>query len=152
MVESVDFDTSVPAQPMHKRWKSEKVGGGGGGKEEAGAGSGEVAARGKKRKRTDDAAVVAEGVVEDAESALPRLWSSEVRRSGSGAVVLFVDRKSARGAMKEVVRAAKESREVRWKGGEGLGVERKSYSLLSFFFPCSFSTKFSLIWRIITPD
>jgi ribosomal RNA-processing protein 7 len=118
MVERVEFDASVPAQPMHKRWKSDKP-----------ATQDESAAsdkRGKKRKRTDDAAVIAEGVVEDAESALPRLWNSEVRKSGSGAVVVFVDRKSARGALKEIQKAVKEGRSVSWKGGEGLGVERKS--------------------------
>jgi ribosomal RNA-processing protein 7 len=115
MVERVEFDASVPAQPMHKRWKSDTA-----------SKDGEGEKRGKKRKRTDDAAVIAEGVVENADSALPRLWTSELRRSGSGAVVVFVDKKSARGALKEVQKAVKEGRSVSWKGGEGLGVERKS--------------------------
>jgi ribosomal RNA-processing protein 7 len=117
MVERVEFDASVPAQPLHKRWKSDRPA-----QEDEG---GEM--RGKKRKRTDNAAIIAEGVVEDADSALPQLWNSEVRKSGSGAVVVFVDKKSARGALREVQRAVKEGKSVNWKsGGEGLGVERMS--------------------------
>lgn len=131
MVERVDFDSSVPAQPLHKRWKSDTRAAG---KEDTA--SGDNALRGKKRKRTEDAAMVAEGVVEDAESALPKLWSSELRRSGGGAVVVFVDKKSARGAMKAVQKAVKEGQEVVWKSGENLGVERK---LFSSFFPSSLS-------------
>ncbi|KAJ4365477.1 hypothetical protein N0V95_000412 [Ascochyta clinopodiicola] len=110
-VESVEFDASVPARPLHKRWKQEKRG------EEDAEG------RGKKRKR-DDAEVVAEGVVEDEESALPALWGGEVRRSGSAAVVVFVDKRSARGALKEVQSAVKSGRVVSWKSAGGLGVER----------------------------
>lgn len=125
MVERVEFDSSVPAQPLHKRWKSDGVRGAAGGKE--GAAAGDNAVRGKKRKRTpDDPAMVAEGVVEDADSALPKLWSSELRRSGSSAVVVFVDKKSARGAMKAVQKAVKEGLEVVWRGAENMGVERKS--------------------------
>lgn len=122
MVERVDFDASVPAAPMHKRWKSEKPA-------QADA-DGEVPLRGKKRKRANDEAMVAEGVLEDEDSMLPKLWSGEVRRSGSAAIVVFVDRKSARGAMKEVARAVKEGRSVVWKAGEGLGVEREFSSSL----------------------
>jgi hypothetical protein len=113
-VESVDFDASVPARPLHKRWKQEKRG-----DDEIEAGQ-----RGKKRKR-NDAEVVAEGVVEDEDSALPALWASEVRRSGSAAVVVFVDKRSARGALKEIQAAVKSGRAVQWKAGSGLGVERK---------------------------
>jgi hypothetical protein len=126
MVERVEFDASVPAQPMHKRWRNTE--------KSATANEDDVAGgdkRGKKRKRMDDAAVIAEGVVEDAESALPRLWNTEVRKSGSGAVVVFVDKKSARGALKEVARAVKEGKSIAWKGGEGLGVERKSCCYIS---------------------
>ncbi|KAI4609765.1 hypothetical protein J4E80_008411 [Alternaria sp. BMP 0032] len=126
MVERVEFDASVPAQPMHKRWKSDKPT----------TQDDSATSRGKKRKRTDDAAVIAEGVVEDAESALPRLWNSEVRKSGSGAVVVFVDKKSARGALKEIQKAVKEGRTISWKGGEGLGVERyKSHNSLIYPTP-----------------
>ncbi|KAA8612403.1 RRP7 multi-domain protein [Pyrenophora tritici-repentis] len=115
MVERVDFDASVPAQPIHKRWKSSQPA----------ATTEDAEQRGKKRKRNDDAAVIAEGVVEDAESALPQLWNREVRKSGSSAVVVFVDKKSARGALREVQKAVKEGKTVSWKSkGEGLGVER----------------------------
>ncbi|EUC27808.1 hypothetical protein COCCADRAFT_110749, partial [Bipolaris zeicola 26-R-13] len=95
MIERVDFDASVPAEPLHKRWKSEA--------------GGTAAVQGKKRKRgVDDKEIVAEGVVEDAESALPPLWSSGIRRSGSAGVVVFVDGKSARGAVRGVQRVVKE--------------------------------------------
>ena len=114
-VESVDFDASVPARPLHKRWKASA--------RDADDEQGEQ--RGKKRKR-NDAEVVAEGVVEDEESALPALWGGEVRRSGSAAVVVFVDKRSARGALKEIQSAVKSGRTVEWKSGSGLGVERKS--------------------------
>ncbi|KAI4651607.1 uncharacterized protein J4E79_009087 [Alternaria viburni] len=131
MVERVEFDASVPAQPMHKRWKSDKPT----------SQDDSAISRGKKRKRTDDAAVIAEGVVEDAESALPRLWNSEVRKSGSGAVVVFVDKKSARGALKEIQKAVKEGRSISWKGGEGLGVERyKSHNSLIYPTPTLLQT------------
>lgn len=114
-VESVEFDASVPARPLHKRWKQEKR------TEDEGEGE----QRGKKRKR-NDTEVVAEGVVEDEESALPALWASEVRRSGSAAVVVFIDKRSARGALKDVQSAVKSGRTIEWKSGSGLGVERKS--------------------------
>jgi ribosomal RNA-processing protein 7 len=112
MVERVEFDSPIPAQPLHKRWKTDKPG-----KEQ-----GEQ--RGKKRKRNEEA-LVAEGVVEDEDSALPRIWPGELRQSGSGAVVIFVDKKSARGAFKEVHRAIKESKTIHWKSGDAaLGAER----------------------------
>ncbi|EMD59727.1 hypothetical protein GGP41_008503 [Bipolaris sorokiniana] len=120
MVERVEFDASVPAEPMHKRWKSE--------------GTGAVTMQGKKRKRGDDKEIVAEGVVEDAESALPPLWSNGIRTSGSAGVVVFVDGKSARGAMRGVLRVVKEEGEVVWRGEEGgMGVERyKSHNNLMY--------------------
>ncbi|KAL6706420.1 hypothetical protein ACN47E_005526 [Coniothyrium glycines] len=125
MVERVEFDASVPAPPVYKRWKSDKAPSADGGEE----------TRGKKRKRAHDEAMVAEGVVEDEDSQLPRAWASEVRRSGSGAVVVFVDRKSARGAAKDVARAVKEGRRVLWKG-EIAGVERyKAHNALTYPAP-----------------
>jgi hypothetical protein len=118
MVERVEFDAPIPAQPMHKRWKTDKPEKGG-------------EARGKKRKRNEEA-LVAEGVIEDEDSALPSIWPGELRRSGSGAVVIFVDKRSARGAYKELQKAVKESRPVHWKSGDAaLGVERKSSSYLT---------------------
>ncbi|KAF1946817.1 hypothetical protein EJ02DRAFT_499677 [Clathrospora elynae] len=131
MVERVEFDGPVPALPLHKRWKGDRPT-----KEDMG---GAEEKRGKKRKRTEDAAVIAEGVVEDADSALPKLWKSEVRRSGSGAVVVFVDKKSARGALKEVQKAVKDgSKTITWKTGDGVGVERyKAHTHLTYPAPSS---------------
>ena len=118
MVERVEFDASIPAERMHKRFKSDVA---------KHAGTDAAEQRGKKRKRNfeREEKMVAEGVVEDEDSALPAVWNGEVRKSGSGAVVVFVDKKSARGAMKEVAKAVKEGRKVSWKSsGEGLGIER----------------------------
>jgi ribosomal RNA-processing protein 7 len=114
-VEHVEFDSAIPAVQNAKRFRAEALKGG--------------AQAGKKRKR-DDAEVVAEGVVEDEESALPRVWKGELRKSGGCAVVVFVDRASCKGAWKEVKSAVKEGREVRWDGGGGeedvvLGIQRK---------------------------
>ncbi|KAH8723222.1 ribosomal RNA-processing protein 7-domain-containing protein [Phaeosphaeriaceae sp. PMI808] len=109
MVEHVEFDSSVPAQPMHKRWKPGKLDG---------------EARGHKRKREEEA-LVAEGVVEDEDSALPCLWPNDLRRSGSGAIVIFVDKRSARGAFKEIQKAVKEGRSIYWKNRDSaLGIPR----------------------------
>jgi ribosomal RNA-processing protein 7 len=126
MVERVEFDAPIPAQPLHKRWKSDKPG-----KED-----GEQ--RGKKRKRNEEA-LVAEGVIEDEDSALPSIWPGELRRSGSGAVVTFVDKRSARGAMKEIYKAVKDSKTIHWKSGDAaVGVERTS---TLHFRPCRELTK-----------
>ncbi|KAH6642881.1 ribosomal RNA-processing protein 7-domain-containing protein [Boeremia exigua] len=125
-VESVDFDASVPARPLHKRWKQDK----------RGDSEDESEQRSKKRKRTDD--VVAEGVIEDDESALPALWARDVQRSGSAAVVTFVDKRSARGALKEVHAVAKSARSLPWKTGGPLGLERyKSHLALVHPSPAS---------------
>ncbi|KAJ4292562.1 hypothetical protein N0V90_009225 [Kalmusia sp. IMI 367209] len=122
-VEGVDFDSSIPAVVEHKRFKSNEKSGG----------TGE--SRGKKRKR-GEADIVAEGVVEDEESALPRIWNGELRRSGACAVVTFVDKGSMRGALKEVSTAVKERRNITWPGGETLGVERyKSHASLLYPAP-----------------
>jgi ribosomal RNA-processing protein 7 len=136
-VERVEFDASIPAAPLHKRWKTVQP---------TEADDGE--ARGKKRKRADEE-VVAEGVVEDEESALPSLWAGELRRSGSGAIVVFVDKRSARGAMKEVMVAVKEGREVKWVGGEGMGVERM-FTALFLLTPGFLAWTLMWIWTRLT--
>jgi len=116
MLERVDFDACVPAQPLHKRWKIKQTE-----KEKEKADQ-----RGKKRKRNEEE-LVAEGVVEDEDSALPAIWPGSLRRSGSAAVLVFVDKRSARGAMKGVIRAVKEDASIHWKTGDAaLGVARKS--------------------------
>ncbi|KAF2127944.1 hypothetical protein P153DRAFT_342940 [Dothidotthia symphoricarpi CBS 119687] len=121
-VASVQFDSAVPEATAHKRWKS-AVGVGG------------------KRKREEGEEDVAEGVVEDEDSALPRVWNGEVRRSGCGAVVEFVDKRSARGALKEMQRIGKEGRGVPWMAGMGLGVDRyTSHTTLSHPSPHSLQT------------
>ncbi|PSN66635.1 hypothetical protein BS50DRAFT_370293 [Corynespora cassiicola Philippines] len=117
-VEDVEFDSSVPAAQTHKRWRTASQPAGG-------------EARGKKRKRDED--IVAEGVIEDEDSALPKLWNGELRRGGGCAIVKFVDAGSAKGALKEVKKAVKEGRVVRWTGGEGLGVQRyKTHLMLRY--------------------
>ncbi len=116
-VERVDFHSSVPAAPARKRSKDSSA-------EKARIREDEEGAvKGRKRKRDEE--VVAEGMVEDEESALPRIWSSELRRGGSSAVVVFVDGRSCKGAMKEVKRVVEEGASVWWRGGEGLGIERE---------------------------
>ncbi|CAO2657922.1 Nn.00g071820.m01.CDS01 [Neocucurbitaria sp. VM-36] len=128
MVERVEFDASIPAERMHKRFKSDVA---------RHAGTDAAEQRGKKRKRNfeREEKMVAEGVVEDEDSALPAVWNGELRKSGSGAVVVFVDKKSARGAMKEVIKAVKEGIKISWtSSGEGLGIER-TYILLSSTTP-----------------
>jgi ribosomal RNA-processing protein 7 len=124
MVERVESDAPIPAQPMHKRWKADKPQA-----EKPQAGRDR---RGKKRKRGEEEALVAEGVVEDEDSALPRLWPGTLSKSGSGAVVIFVDKNSARGALKAIQKAVKEGTSILWKSGDAaLGVERKSRLYLS---------------------
>jgi ribosomal RNA-processing protein 7 len=110
-VEHVEFDSSVPGVPQVKRFKSGTAKSSEGGEK-----------KGKKRKRDEE--VVAEGVVEDEESALPKIWGSELRKSGGTAVVVFVDRASMKGAWREVQRVVKEGADVMWIPGEGLGIER----------------------------
>lgn len=66
--------------------------------------------QGKKRKRG------AEAFQEGGD--LPETWSRNVLRSGSSAVVTFVDQDSAKLALKEVKRAIKSRAEITW--GEGL--------------------------------
>ena len=121
----MEFDSAVPAVAAVKRWKDI------GSKREEGEN------RGKKRKRDED--IVAEGVVEDEESRLPKTWPCELRASGGSAVVLFVDERSCKGAWKEVQRAVKEGRDVRWVEGECLGIKRESilHSHSINLWPCN---------------
>jgi len=111
-VRSVEFDSAVPGTPVVKRWKTEQP-----------SQDGEEN-RGKKRKRDED--VVAEGVIEDEQSALPLTWDGVLRKSGGTAVVVFVDKASCKGAMKEVERVAagkRAGKPVTWEGQEGLGLQ-----------------------------
>ena len=122
-VESVQFDASIPAEVEHKRFRTEELKGA--------KGKDAQANRGTKRKRENAAEgkaggkeMVAEGVVEDQDSQLPRIWSRDIRRSGSGAVVVFLDKASMRGAMSQVQKAATEGKAIQWTGDEALGPER----------------------------
>jgi ribosomal RNA-processing protein 7 len=123
-VSHVEFETAIPAAVVHKRWKGDSAPG-------AKAKAGVKRKREDDEKKKDDREIVAEGVVEDEKSALPRTWKGEVRMGGSSAVVVFVDRRSMAGAWKEVKRVAKEGGKVRWKGGEGVGIDRE-YTFDSF--------------------
>ncbi|KAI8933511.1 hypothetical protein NX059_009248 [Plenodomus lindquistii] len=116
MVERVEFDGCVPAGVLRKKVKIK------GGREDNVNANGDGNA--KKRKREAEQDMLAEGIIEDADSALPKVWGAAVKRSGSGAVVVFVDRKSCRGAMGRVREIVKEGVEVRWEMGEGVGVDR----------------------------
>src|ERR1700760_288079 len=81
---------------------------------------GEAQVNGKKRKRdrgTDH---------EDANRlALPATWEFKISRSGSCAVVVFVDRATAEAVLKECVRMAKRKEKVEWRSMEELGEKRK---------------------------
>ncbi|KAF2662548.1 hypothetical protein K491DRAFT_617394 [Lophiostoma macrostomum CBS 122681] len=135
LVEHVEFDSAVPGTPAVKRWRN-GVAGSGSGAKSSGTGTGPATSKlGKKRKR--DEGIVAEGVVEDDESRLPGIWPGELRKSGSTAVVVFVDRASCKGAWKAVRERVKSGAEVRWEGGGGVeglvGLERyKQHNALKY--------------------
>lgn len=117
MVERVDFDACVPARKLYKRWKSGTLSTGGQSKD----------AKNRKRKRAEEEVLVAEGVVEDEDSALPAIWPCTLAKSGSGAVVIFVDKRSARGAWRSICAAVKEGKDVAWRPASDaiVGVQRK---------------------------
>lgn len=74
-----------------------------------------LAAHSKKRKREDD---VVERAKEEAAAQLPSSWSRTLRRSGSSAVVLLADEKSAERALKAIAKANRTKRYPTW--GEGV--------------------------------
>lgn len=76
----------------------------------------------KKRKRT---------AIEDLEPNLPETWDREVHRSGSNAVLVFVDKASADAAAKAVKRAARKGTELVW-GGEGVDDKVPSLGLARY--------------------
>lgn len=122
-VETVQFHASIPAVVEHKRFKNEEL--------KVTKSNDPLANRGTKRKREDAASgkaagkeMVAEGVVEDQDSALPRIWNREIHPSGSGAVVVFLDKASMKGAMSQVQKVVNEGKAIQWVGGEALGAER----------------------------
>lgn len=70
---------------------------------------------GKKRKRGAEPSL--------GDIGLPDTWDAEILSSGSGAVLVFVDKASAELAMKEIARLAKKKAEVMWASDISLGVE-----------------------------
>ncbi|KAF1998602.1 hypothetical protein P154DRAFT_411582, partial [Amniculicola lignicola CBS 123094] len=114
-VVAVEFDSSIPAAQVVKRFRGSSV---------QATAVAQVDGDKNSRKRKRDEEIVAEGVVEDEESALPRIWGGDLRASGSTAVVTFVDRSSMKGAFAEIRKVAKAGGSVRWQNGEGLGLER----------------------------
>ena len=63
----------------------------------------------KKRKRVEE---------EDAAMELPPSWDRDIQRSGSAAIVIFVDKPSMEVALKHVKRAAKTRTELLWAQSE----------------------------------
>ena len=83
----------------------------------------------KKRKRAAEKAEAEEAIAQQLEAGFPPVWDRPVHRSGSTAIVVFVDKASMAAALKAVRAAIKSSKTITW--GEGvedhippLGVER----------------------------
>jgi ribosomal RNA-processing protein 7 len=74
-----------------------------------------------KRKRREDKEMVE--LEEDLR--LPATWGQWLRKSGSGAVVVFVDAASMQRAFRECRRVVREGGAVEWNGAEGLGEKRE---------------------------
>lgn len=68
----------------------------------------------KKRKRDDGEEATVEEV-----GILPEVWDRDIHRSGSTAVLTFVDRASAALALKEVKRAIKHKATIKWVADKG---------------------------------
>jgi len=83
----------------------------------------------KKRKRDDNE----EGGDEESRNVLPSTWEFKLKKSGSSAVVVFVDRATAVAVVKECVRMAKKKEHVEWKATESLGEKRyRTHHTLTF--------------------
>ena len=94
----------------------------------------QLKSRGRKRKRRDD-----EADLEAPEAQLPSTWDQGILKSGSCAVLIFVDRASADVAMKACRKAASSAHKtgtskIEWGGAGGLGFERTSGSQDPFRF------------------
>lgn len=87
-VESVEFETTRPTKSAKQT----------------------PAQSGRKRKRRSDE--------DDTAARLPEVWDREVHRSGSAAIVVFVDEPSMQIALKNVKKTAKARNELVW--GQGL--------------------------------
>lgn len=80
----------------------------------AGTGEADFTKKGKKRKRGNEGATA----VDLERAALPDTWDRELHRSGSTAVVVFVDRASMDASLKAVSKARKIGKKPLW--GEGI--------------------------------
>ena len=72
----------------------------------------------RKRKREAAAAKEAEDINQRLEEGFPPVWDRHLHRSGSTAIVVFVDKTSMNVALKTVKAAIESSRKITW--GEGL--------------------------------
>ena len=85
----------------------------------AGANTTEPTTSGKKIKKRKRSQVDSDEQIENEATLLPKPWDRELRRSGSTATVVFVDRVSAEAAIKAVKKAAKARQTISW--GQNLG-------------------------------
>jgi ribosomal RNA-processing protein 7 len=83
----------------------------------------------KKRKRQE----IEAASLED-DYALPSTWALKLKKSGSSATVVFVDRSTAESVLKEARRMAKKGEKLHWKTEEPLG-EESVYPLLKIEYP-----------------
>ena len=79
-----------------------------------------------KRKRREDKEVTE--LADDLR--LPATWGQWLKKSGSGAVVVFVDAASMQRAFRECKRVVGEGGVVEWSGAEGLGEKRECFLFL----------------------
>ncbi|KAF2236083.1 hypothetical protein EV356DRAFT_531329 [Viridothelium virens] len=70
--------------------------------------------KGKKNKKRKRGRVDPDEQIENEETRLPISWDRELRKSGSSAVIVFVDRTSASAAMKAVKIALKAKQSITW--------------------------------------
>lgn len=80
----------------------------------ASTGEADLTTKGKKRKRGNEGVTT----VDLERAALPDVWDRELHRSGSTAVVVFVDRASMDASLKAVSKARKIGKKLLW--GEGI--------------------------------
>lgn len=82
-----------------------------------------------KRKRREDKEV--SQLQEDLR--LPATWEQWLRKSGSGAVVVFVDAASMQRAFRECKKIVREGGVVEWSGADGLGEKRECFFTIGLY-------------------
>lgn len=80
-----------------------------------------LAAHGKKRKRENEEA---ERAKEEEAARLPSTWTRPLRKSGSTAVVLLADDKSADQVLKAIAKVHRTKKYPKWEGGDVAGTGR----------------------------